>query len=579
MRNHCIDIFADRRGAQALAGRTAAAGRGANSAVSKMIHAPARFAVATAAAFCLYLLAPQAANAQAYSCSHMVTAGTVSICISGDNGDRRTASTGLQLAEGDNAVVSVRAHGLTAGSLSVTLNLGGGGSSSTDIRRSAGLVFNLTVADPEVLRSFFIEDDANMESDETAFFSITDANIVETSTTPPSFSRGTPNSVNFGIISNDARTITVTGPATITETNSNVQSSDYTITRAGTAFGAATDVNWRVIHGTTTDADFSATNGTVSFAAGDATKAFQLTVIGDGTLESDETFTVQVSVADPLGDGGTNYGAAAATTINDDDGYTLAPAGLTPVGFGIDEGAVAASRTLAVRYTADDGSTALRAPATITLELTGEAQGHLNTATSGYPSGLLSERAATVADDFASASVTCTIPMGTAHNAIAECVLPAVTDDTLSERVEHFSVALSGGPTGVQYGAKQFHFIRASDPIRMRVDQASYTAGEGTATTVRIHFDGTAAGTTVPSGLTQFRMLFDNGPDNLGAATLSENYRLESPPLADGLVLLGAMPVWERTNKYYDVETCIILASCGSVEDTTAEVDDVQTWQ
>ena len=122
-----------------------------------------------------------------------------------------------------------------------------------------------------------------------------------------------------------ARALTVTGPATIAETDSAVESRDYTIALSGQAFSANTAVTWTVTHGDTSDADFVAASdrsGTVTFGPDDgdgATRTFSITVAGDNQSESDETFTVQASVADDTADDGTEFGAAASTTITDDD--------------------------------------------------------------------------------------------------------------------------------------------------------------------------------------------------------------------------------------------------------------------
>jgi len=129
------------------------------------------------------------------------------------------------------------------------------------------------------------------------------------------------------IIDDDAaRTLTVTGPATIDEDgDTGVESGQYTVTLTGTAFTAATDVTWTVAHGTTADADFAAApgrSGTVSFGPSDgngSTKNFTLNIANDNLNEAGETFTVQASVADADADGGTAFGTAASTTITDDD--------------------------------------------------------------------------------------------------------------------------------------------------------------------------------------------------------------------------------------------------------------------
>jgi len=131
-------------------------------------------------------------------------------------------------------------------------------------------------------------------------------------------------------LADPARTLTVTGPATIAEDGDTggVESADYTVTLTGTAFTTATDVTWTVAHGATdgtTDADFAAASdrsGTVTFGPSDgdnSTKTFTLTVANDNLNEAAETFTVQASVEDADADGGTAFGAAHTTTITDDD--------------------------------------------------------------------------------------------------------------------------------------------------------------------------------------------------------------------------------------------------------------------
>ncbi|MDD9854073.1 MAG: hypothetical protein OXU78_09015, partial [Deltaproteobacteria bacterium] len=316
-------------------------------------------------------------------------------------------------------------------------------------------------------------------------------------------------------------------------------------------------------------ADFSATTGTATFTASDTTQTFTITVVGDNDLDGDENFNLTASA--PGHPAGTGYDVA----LSDDEAnftLTIEPGINTESNFGVAEGADENMRQIRVKYIADDGSSALDAEATATVTILGEAPAGLNLATTGYPDGLTSERAATATGmgaDFAADTFTCAIPANTAHDAVVTCALPVVTDDTLSERVEHFSVELSGGPAGVQYGGKRFHFIAASDPIRMRVDQAAYTADEGDSVTVRVHFS-VAPGTTVtvPSGLTQFRILFDDGADPISSGT----YRLETPGV--DTTLLDGTPIWERADGMRHHEFQV-----SSTDNSDVAADDVQTWQ
>ena len=81
-------------------------------------------------------------------------------------------------------------------------------------------------------------------------------------------------------------------------------------------------VNYATANGTATaGSDYTATSGTLTFAAGETTKTVSVPVLGDTSVESDETFTLTLS--NPAG---ATLGAAAsatATIVNDDGGANL----------------------------------------------------------------------------------------------------------------------------------------------------------------------------------------------------------------------------------------------------------------
>ena len=119
------------------------------------------------------------------------------------------------------------------------------------------------------------------------------------------------------------RTLTVTGPAALTETDANAETGDYTITLTGSggAFASDTTITWTVTHVSTEAADFSAVTGTVTFTSSDAansTKTFKLTIVGDTVNEAAESFTLQVSG----GGTGVGYGTPQSVTITDNDAIT-----------------------------------------------------------------------------------------------------------------------------------------------------------------------------------------------------------------------------------------------------------------
>ena len=117
-----------------------------------------------------------------------------------------------------------------------------------------------------------------------------------------------------------ARTLTVTGPATVTEGTAGT----FNIGITGMAFSSPTAVTWTVTHGDTVAADFAAVTGSVTFPT---QSSFAITPTDDNFVESAESFTVQLSVADATADSGTAFGAAAMVMVTDNDtaGLVITP--------------------------------------------------------------------------------------------------------------------------------------------------------------------------------------------------------------------------------------------------------------
>ena len=268
-----------------------------------------------------------------------------------------------------------------------------------------------------------------------------------------------------------ARTLTVTGPATFAETDANAETGNYTITLAGTAFASATTVTWTLTHGTTENADFVAATdrtGTVSFATSDAdgaTKTFTLTVAGDDLNEAGETFSVQISVADSVTDGGTATGSPAMTTITDDD----------PITASLSAAAV------------DEGDSV-----TVNLDHT-----PTRPVTVAYTLG---RTAATDDTDAANADLTIatrrvTFPANTAPTAMN---LLTVTDDDLTEPAETFTVAITSaqisGAYGDATGDSETYTIAANDPIAAVITAADTDVTEGGNAVLSVDLGAVAGG-------------------------------------------------------------------------------------
>ena len=96
-----------------------------------------------------------------------------------------------------------------------------------------------------------------------------------------------------GGIPPDAGTLQFTASSyTKAEGNSGSSTATITVTRTGASTGAV-GVSFATGNGTATaGSDYTATNGTLSWASGETgSKTFTVTVLGDTTVEGDETVT------------------------------------------------------------------------------------------------------------------------------------------------------------------------------------------------------------------------------------------------------------------------------------------------
>ncbi|WP_219907620.1 Calx-beta domain-containing protein [Aphanothece hegewaldii] len=84
---------------------------------------------------------------------------------------------------------------------------------------------------------------------------------------------------------------------TLAEGNSGTNNAVFTVTRMGTATQSIT-VQYTTANGTATaGSDYTATTGTLTFATNETTKTIAVPIIGDTTVESNETFFVNLSNA------------------------------------------------------------------------------------------------------------------------------------------------------------------------------------------------------------------------------------------------------------------------------------------
>ena len=102
--------------------------------------------------------------------------------------------------------------------------------------------------------------------------------------------------------------------ATVTEGNSATKSMVFTVSLSSAT--GAVSVTYATLNATAAaPADFSAVSGVLTFPANTLSRTITVTVNGDTTLESDETFTLELS--NPFGATLTN--AQATGTIKNDD--------------------------------------------------------------------------------------------------------------------------------------------------------------------------------------------------------------------------------------------------------------------
>jgi len=125
------------------------------------------------------------------------------------------------------------------------------------------------------------------------------------------------------------RTLTVTGPATVTEGTAGT----FNIGITGTPFRtpAAVPVTWTITPTGSADADdFGGMAGLTGMVTFPTQTSFTITPVNNDLVESGKSFTVQLSVEDNSLDDGTAFGDPATVSIDEDDeaGLTISPSPL-----------------------------------------------------------------------------------------------------------------------------------------------------------------------------------------------------------------------------------------------------------
>ncbi|MDA1191504.1 MAG: Ig-like domain-containing protein, partial [Candidatus Poribacteria bacterium] len=212
------------------------------------------------------------------------------------------------------------------------------------------------------------------------------------------------------IIDDDGPTIFI-DDATVTERNSGTTLAAFVV-HLSAASPQTITVQYATADGSATaGSDYTAKSGALTFAAGTTSQSVTVSVIGDTTTESDETFFLNLT--NPTN--ATNADAQAVGTIANDDSFS-------------------ASINSATVTEGSSGATT----ATLTVTLSGESNGAISVAYS------TADDSATAGSDYTATSGTLTFATGE----VTKTISVPVTPDTVDEADETFVVNLTN-PTNV----------------------------------------------------------------------------------------------------------------------------------
>ncbi|MHB8844480.1 MAG: Calx-beta domain-containing protein [Nitrospirota bacterium] len=250
---------------------------------------------------------------------------TVNPAPAGSPGSLQLSSAAYSVNEnGGTVVVTATRTGGSSGSVSVSYATADGtATSGSDYTAASG---TLVWADGDAADKTFsvtITNDGTVEADETFTASL--------SGPTGGAALGSPSSAVVTIVNDDI--VVSPGSLQLSSTaysvNENGGAVTITVTRAGGSSGAV-GVSYATANGTAiSGSDYAAASGTLAWADGDAaSKTFSVTIINDGTVEANETFTA--SLGGPTGGASLGSPSSGTVTIADDDG--VPPPAQVPAG-------------------------------------------------------------------------------------------------------------------------------------------------------------------------------------------------------------------------------------------------------
>jgi CSLREA domain-containing protein len=162
---------------------------------------------------------------------------------------------------------------------------------------------------------------------------------------------GTPSTAVLTIVDDDPLPGLSINDVSVAEGNSGTTNANFTVSLSA-ASGQTVTVNYATANGTATaGSDYVATSGTLTFTPGQTSKPITVTVIGDTTVEPDETFFVDLS--SPTNAAITR--SRGTGTIINDDNPLVSNLQFSTTSYSVDEGG--SSTTITVTRTGDTSGT------------------------------------------------------------------------------------------------------------------------------------------------------------------------------------------------------------------------------
>ncbi|HET7575612.1 MAG TPA: Calx-beta domain-containing protein [Sphingomicrobium sp.] len=223
-----------------------------------------------------------------------------------------TIASNGPVSEGANSVFTVTKHGTTSNSCSVDYATANGpgtfpAAAPGDYTAKSGTL-TFTSSETSKTVSVATTNDTTAENDET--FSLTLSNPMNGSIL------GSPSTATATIIDNDrcaGVSFTVASNGAVTEGGG----STFTVTKSGSTTWLCS-VNYATANGTAVaPGDYTAASGTLTFTSTQASQSVIVSTVEDSTIESAETFALNLS--GPANGGILGTPNSATATINDDD--------------------------------------------------------------------------------------------------------------------------------------------------------------------------------------------------------------------------------------------------------------------